>query len=172
MCIQPTCVKPCTQYCITPESDLKSYSPVSCCQLPQFQDVSSTSVIEVVNSGDASQRGKAGSSRTNFVLCQCVARGGGLIEVDLLRVGTHWNSLGILLSSDGLNNEHLTIDTIDDNGLIPEFNAKSEKDAQVRKGDLVVAVNGNTGVAAFLISCIQANVQQGARLTLVLRRRV
>lgn len=90
-------------------------------------------------------------------------------EVDLVREGPQWSNLGMLVSPNAANPDNLNIDEIDECSLLGAWNAKvPSTNAKVLEGDVIVAVNGQTG--RDLIREIQQTSDQGSRIKLCIVR--
>jgi len=92
----------------------------------------------------------------------------GWLDVDLVREGEQWSNLGMIVSPNSSNPDNLTIDEIDGQSLLGEWNLKRERALQVWPGDVIIAVNGRSG--RDLIREIQQLSDQGSKVQLLIRR--
>mmetsp|Transcript_36585 Transcript_36585/g.72341 ORF Transcript_36585/g.72341 Transcript_36585/m.72341 type:complete len:149 (+) Transcript_36585:50-496(+) len=120
-------------------------------------DIVEESAGEVVDMNFVDQK-KAGSGQG----------GGGrrrqAFDIELLRTGVHWRTLGLLVSPDD-NPQYLIIDDIWEPSLISEWNNGQDEDKKVRPGDMITAVNGQRCGGEAMLELIQSS-GKSSKLTL------
>lgn len=84
-------------------------------------------------------------------------------EVHIRREGAQWSNIGMVLSTNADEPDILSIDEVDEESLLSEWNASQGEALQVRAGHLVVGVNGWSGDANDMLSLIQCS-KKGAHL--------
>eukprot|EP00931_Biecheleriopsis_adriatica_P081763 TRINITY_DN55103_c0_g1_i1.p2 TRINITY_DN55103_c0_g1~~TRINITY_DN55103_c0_g1_i1.p2 ORF type:complete len:181 (-),score=42.67 TRINITY_DN55103_c0_g1_i1:39-581(-) len=91
------------------------------------------------------------------------------IEVNLVRQGVYWRTLGLLVSPDD-DPQYLVVDDIWGPSLITEWNSKRQKENQVRVGDQIISVNGISGRGEAMLQAIQVQASSpGASLKLLIQ---
>merc|ERR1712203_882007 len=76
-------------------------------------------------------------------------------DVDLVRVGDHWRTLGLLVSPDD-DPKHLIVDDIWEPSLVSEWNT-AHPEAQIRAGDTITKVNGTDNSGEDMLAKFQAS---------------
>lgn len=89
-------------------------------------------------------------------------------EVQLVRAGNHWRTLGLLVSPDD-DPKYLVIDDIWEPSLVFDWNAAQESDAaRVQPRDLICSVNDSTCDGEGMLGLIQRS-GKGSSIKLLVR---
>mmetsp|Transcript_6469 Transcript_6469/g.10268 ORF Transcript_6469/g.10268 Transcript_6469/m.10268 type:complete len:214 (-) Transcript_6469:15-656(-) len=86
------------------------------------------------------------------------------LDVELVREGKYWRTLGLIVSADE-NPRYLIIEDIWHPSLISEWNASNKLGRQVRVGDIITAINNVEGDSRKMLSTIQG-LGKGAQVKL------
>jgi hypothetical protein len=86
-------------------------------------------------------------------------------EVTMERTGSHWRTLGLLVSPDD-DPRHLVVDDVWEPSLISEWNKAQDDSKKVRPGDMIVSVNGIRSNGETMLEQIQSS---GKGSTLILK---
>eukprot|EP00444_Apocalathium_aciculiferum_P028373 CAMPEP_0183431018 /NCGR_PEP_ID=MMETSP0370-20130417/54536_1 /TAXON_ID=268820 /ORGANISM="Peridinium aciculiferum, Strain PAER-2" /LENGTH=150 /DNA_ID=CAMNT_0025616577 /DNA_START=70 /DNA_END=522 /DNA_ORIENTATION=- len=89
-------------------------------------------------------------------------------NVELIRIGDHWRTLGLLVSPDD-NPEYLIVDDIWEPSLVSEWNVANESTGlEIKPGDIIMSVNGDSNSGEDMLAKIQAS-GKGSTLKLCLQ---
>eukprot|EP00747_Dinoflagellata_sp_TGD_P107531 gnl/TRDRNA2_/TRDRNA2_170155_c0_seq3.p2 gnl/TRDRNA2_/TRDRNA2_170155_c0~~gnl/TRDRNA2_/TRDRNA2_170155_c0_seq3.p2 ORF type:complete len:189 (+),score=36.52 gnl/TRDRNA2_/TRDRNA2_170155_c0_seq3:78-569(+) len=86
-------------------------------------------------------------------------------EVELVRTGEHWRTLGLIVSPDD-DPRYLIVDEVKGPSLVAEWNATHPEAVRVVAGDIISSVNGGSCSGEEMLSQIQ---QLGKGATVKLR---
>mmetsp|Transcript_70518 Transcript_70518/g.181743 ORF Transcript_70518/g.181743 Transcript_70518/m.181743 type:complete len:161 (+) Transcript_70518:81-563(+) len=77
-------------------------------------------------------------------------------DINLVRVGDHWRTLGLLVSPDD-DPRYLIVDDIWEPSLVSQWNQTNSEDKRVHTGDIILSVNRNVCGGERMLAEIQAS---------------
>eukprot|EP00419_Tripos_fusus_P027721 CAMPEP_0172715980 /NCGR_PEP_ID=MMETSP1074-20121228/67857_1 /TAXON_ID=2916 /ORGANISM="Ceratium fusus, Strain PA161109" /LENGTH=205 /DNA_ID=CAMNT_0013540613 /DNA_START=39 /DNA_END=652 /DNA_ORIENTATION=- len=98
---------------------------------------------------DADSKASASPRHSVTSLNSCSPRYRRQFEVEILRVGPHWRTLGLLVTPDACPN-YLVVDDVWEPSLISEWNSTNPEGHTVLPGDFITCVNGHRSQGAML----------------------